>query len=486
MTGRVRSLDTNPVRRRYFQTSLAARLALLFAAGLSALLLILGVWLAWMLRMQLEARDREEIDGKTEVVLYLLRELQSPDQIVANANRFAQVAIGHPHLQIGLRQDTRWLVKPAPALQASIERNFPDTVSSTLAVEEVRMENSIWWLRRLRHAVTPNDEFVAYVAVDVSPAQQLLERFVRAMVLAGALGIVASAALGWVIARRGLAPLSVIAREAERVTAHRLGRPLRAEDAPAEIRGLIESINRMLDRLQASFRALEEFSADIAHELRTPLNNLLLQTQVTLGRERSQSEYVDALHSNLSEVERLQRMVSDMLFLARVDRGMLKLELETVDLADEARNVAEFFDAAAAEQGKQIEVSGAGSAPCDRSMARRAITNLLSNAVRYSADGAKIEIRVAAAREHVELRVENKAAAIDDADLRRLFGRFTRGPDAHQFATEGAGLGLSIVESIMRLHGGRVEAESGPYGVRFQLVFPARSPEARSDNYQAP
>ncbi len=460
--------------RRYFRDSLAGRLALLFAAASSALLLILGVSLAWMLRVQLEARDREEIDGKTEVVLYLLRELHSPDQIVANANRFAEIGIGHPHLQIGLRHGAQWLAAPAPELQALIERNIADPISSTLAVEEVRMADGIWWLRRLRHVVSPNNEFMAYVAVDVSPAQRLLERFVGAMLIAGALGILASAALGWVIARRGLAPISVIAREAEWVTAHRLGQPLRSEDAPAEIRGLIDSINRMLDRLQASFRTLEEFSADIAHELRTPLNNLLLQTQVTLGRERTRAEYEDALHSNLAEVERLQRMVSEMLFLARVDRGMLKLNLETVDLADEARSVAEFFEAAAAEQGKKIEVIGNGNAACDRSMARRAITNLLSNAVRYSEEGSAISVNVAlTAQDFVALQVENNAHALTTSELQRIFGRFTRGANAHQSTAEGAGLGLSIVDSIMRLHGGRVEAESGPYGVRFQLLFPA-------------
>ncbi|HVE90102.1 MAG TPA: ATP-binding protein, partial [Burkholderiaceae bacterium] len=169
-------------------------------------------------------------------------------------------------------------------------------------------------------------------------------------------------------------------------------------------------------------------------------------------------------------------MVSDMLFLARVDRGMLKLNLEQVDLVEEVRSVAEFFEAAAAEHDKRIEVTGVGSAPCDRSMARRAITNLVSNAVRYSARGATIRINVTAdSPQFLLVQVENSSTAMDDAELRRMFGRFTRGPNAHKSTAEGAGLGLSIVESLMRLHGGRIEAESAPQVVRFRLMFPAAS-----------
>lgn len=475
MTRPMLSPDGQGPGRRHFRDSLAGRLALLFAAGLAALLLVLGVWLAWMLRGQLEARDREEIDGKSEVVLYLLRELQSADQIRANVNRFAEIAIGHPHLQIGLRQGTQWLVPPTAPLRQSIERDVSERRAEARATEELRLNDQVWWLRRLRFSASPDQELMAYVAIDVSPAQQLLERFVGAMFVAGAIGLLASTALGWIIARRGLAPLSAIASEAERVTASLLGQPLRSEDAPSEVRGLVESINRMLDRLQASFRTLEEFSADIAHELRTPLNNLLLQTQVTLGRERTLAEYEEALHSNLAEIERLQKMVSEMLFLARADRGMFKLNVEEVDLADEARAVAEFFEAAAAEQGKRIEVAGTGSATCDRSMARRAITNLLSNAVRYSTPGGAISVDIKLARANaVMLQVENDAGVLDQSELQRIFGRFTRGTSAHGSDSEGAGLGLSIVDSIMRLHGGRVEAESGPTTVRFQLLFPVR------------
>jgi two-component system heavy metal sensor histidine kinase CusS len=103
----------------------------------------------------------------------------------------------------------------------------------------------------------------------------LVARLRRRMLAAGMFGVLASGLLGWIVAKRGLAPIAAVARDAERVTAQHLGPFLRAEDAPSEIRGLIEAINRMLERLAGSFRALEEFSADIAHELRTPLNNLM-------------------------------------------------------------------------------------------------------------------------------------------------------------------------------------------------------------------
>ncbi len=265
----------------------------------------------------------------------------------------------------------------------------------------------------------------------------------------------------------------MIARAAERVTADRLGQPLRADDAPAEVRGLVVAINRMLERLRESFRSLDDFSADLAHELRTPLNNLMLMTQVTLSRPRSADEYREALHSNLAELERLQRMVSDMLFLARTDKGMIETKFEPVDLAQEATSVAEFFEAAADEKGQRIEVDGGAQAVCDRSMARRAITNLLSNAVRYAPAGALIRVRAGTDGQRAQLVVENPAVMLSREQLQRMFVRFARGADRAEAAADGAGLGLSIVESIMRLHGGSVTADTDGERVRIGLSFAA-------------
>lgn len=467
-----------PAGARRGRLSLAARLVALFAIGTSLLLLALGAGLAWMVRVQIDARDREEIDGKTAAVMHLLRELKTGAGIEKSAARFAYIAIGHPHLQIGLREGERWLVRPADEIVALVGPDGNDNIPHLPGIGTYRIDAELWWLRRIDFVTAGDRTFVAYVGVHVTPAQELLERIIGSMLIAGVLGVTASAALGWFIARRGLAPIRAIAQEAERVTAHRLSEPLRVEDAPAEVRGLIVSINRMLARLQGSFRMLEEFSADIAHDLRTPISTLMLQTQVTLSRERSVAEYQETLHSNLIELERLQRMVSDMLFLARADRGMVQIERETVDLAQEARSVAEFFEPVAAEQSQRIEVRGTGLAACDRAMARRALTNLLSNAVRYAPRGATITVDIAAQPDGgAVVDVINPAPPMSAEELQRLFARFARGVSAAAAGAassfgEGAGLGLSIVNSIMRLHGGSVTADSTPSGLRLRLVFP--------------
>jgi two-component system heavy metal sensor histidine kinase CusS len=363
-----------------------------------------------------------------------------------------------------------------PELAALAGADGNDAVPHAPQLALFQVDTDLWWLRRIDFVARGDVVYSAYVGLHVSPTQLLVRQLLWSMAAAGLAGVLASALLGGWVARRGLAPVALIAREAERVTADRLGEPLPAHDAPDEVRGLVNSINLMLQRLRASFASLEQFSADLAHELRTPLNNLMLQTQVTLSRPRSADEYQEALHSNLAELERLQRMVVDMLFLARADEGMLEPKPEPIDLAQEARSVAEFFEPAAAERMQRIDVEGEATAAGDRPMVRRAITNLLSNAVRYSPPGATIRVRTSQSLVEATLTIENPAQARSPEELRRLFARFERGDAAQRGDGDGAGLGLSIVESIMRLHGGSVVATRGAFGLRFGLVFPLREP----------
>ena len=436
----------------------------------------LGYTLYHALRLQLEVRDRAEILGKVEVVQYLLREVDSPAGLEQRLQRFREILVGHPHLSIGVRTGEAWIVRPREDIVLASERLAYQAGNSGSGIATVSAGDAMWWLRHIRYQWSGTANQAApidvVVAVDVSESQHILSGHAGVASLVVVVGTLLSGVLAYFVARSGLAPIAEVAARAQHVTAHRLSVALSAEDAPTEIRGLATSINRMLERLNDSFRALEQFSADIAHELRTPLSNLLLQTQVILGRPRPAEEYREALLSNLEELQRLHRMVSEMLFLARADYGMLGLAVMLVDLAQEAADVAEYFEPAASARLQIIAVDGQAVVSADRSMVRRVITNLLSNAVRYSPHGTRILVHIESGADTAIVEVTNPCKPIASEDLPRLFDRFSRRGDRCEDGNDGAGLGLAIVGSIMRLHGGAVSAQSGDFGVRFTLHFP--------------
>ena len=434
-------------------TSIAARLVLLFVAGSSLIMAGVGYTHYHALREQLYAKELAEVVGKTEVIEHLFGELETPREFLANVQRFRDISVGHPHLSIGLRSKGVWLLKPADERVASAAQAAVDAPQWPYA--EALLGERTWWLRSIEHSWRGAEslDVTAVLAIDVTETRQLLRDHAAIAALVALVGTVLSALLGWLVAQRGLAPIAQVAARAEQVTAQRLGARLDLKDAPREVQGLGESINRMLERLEESFRTLEQFSADIAHELRTPLNNLLLQTQVTLSRPRAVVEYQETLHSNLVELERMQRMVADMLFLARADRGMLELAVEEIELGPEAASVTEYFEAAASERDQPIRIRGSAAVKGDRLMIRRAITNLLSNAVRYSPPGTPIDVETGRDRNGPYVAVSNEAA--------------------RSSAAEGTGLGLAIVDSIMKLHRGRLETENTPHRVVFRLRFGA-------------
>jgi len=414
-----------------------------------------GYALYHALKMRVEANEVAELTGKTAAVERLLGEVDSLVALEAGLGRFRDVSVGHPRLFVGVTAGGRWLLPLPEGVGVEGRRN--------------------WLVHRVSRDLRDGVPAEVVLAIETTETRSLLSDHALIAAAVALAGTLASAVLAWLVVRRGLAPLAELRARAEQVTARRLGARLDVEDAPREVHGLADSINRMLERLEESFRALEQFSADIAHELRTPLNNLLLQTQVTLSRPRGTEEYREALHSNLEELERLQHMVADMLFLARADRGMIELTAEEIALRPEIEGVSEYFEAAAAERSQVISVRGDGSLNADRSLLRRALNNLLSNAVRYSPRGAAIDVAIESDGRECRVSVANPAEAISPDELRRLFKRFARRDDSRGREVEGAGLGLAIVDSIMNLQGGSLRASSEGGLVRFVLAFPARN-----------
>ncbi|HEY5762638.1 MAG TPA: heavy metal sensor histidine kinase [Rhodocyclaceae bacterium] len=288
-----------------------------------------------------------------------------------------------------------------------------------------------------------------------------------------------SGLLGWLAARRGLMPLRAMRTRAAAVTARRLDQRMPVDAVPVEVADLAAELNDMLARLEEAFRRLSEFSSDLAHELRTPISNLLTQTEVSLSQPREAGVYRDILASNSEELQRLARMVADMLFLAKAEHSLVLPTRERVDLGTEVRALFEYYEALADEGGVHLQCTGTGEVVGDRLMIRRAIGNLLSNALRYTARGEAVTVSVRPVSGAIELAVENPGEAIPADRLPHLFDRFFRADRSrHPGDAEGAGLGLAITRAIVAAHGGSVGASSLGGCNRFILRFPAMPAQA--------
>ena len=290
------------------------------------------------------------------------------------------------------------------------------------------------------------------------------------MLLAGMVTLLAA----WYGVHQGHAPLRGLSEAMREIQADRLHVRLDSEAVPGELQNLVSSFNFMLGRLEDSFARLSHFSADIAHELRTPLTNIITQTQVVLGKSRSLVEYRELHYSNLEELERLAKMVNDMLWLAQSEHGLLKPVWESLDMAQEVRKLFDFFEALAEE--KHIRLTLEGNAPMikgDRAMLRRAVSNLLSNAMRHSPEEESVRVRLGVSDEgQVVLSVQNAGPEIPAEHLPRIFDRFYRVDPSRQRQSEGAGLGLAIVKSIVEAHDGSIDVSSDCGMTTFSICFP--------------
>ncbi|HEU4815598.1 heavy metal sensor histidine kinase, partial [Janthinobacterium sp.] len=203
------------------------------------------------------------------------------------------------------------------------------------------------------------------------------------IVVSVAISALVAAILASVMLLRGLRPLRNIAAHAALVRPGKLGQQLEARDAPTELLPLIQALNAMLARLQEGYARLSQFSADLAHEFRTPVTNLLGQSQVMLARPRSAHEYEQLVSSNVEELERLSRMIDSMLFLARAQQDEMVLVKQVLPVQDEFLRLADFFEGLAEERELALACHGSGTVTAEPQLLRRALGNLLSNAIRH-------------------------------------------------------------------------------------------------------
>jgi two-component system heavy metal sensor histidine kinase CusS len=359
---------------------------------------------------------------------------------------------------------------------------FPSPIPATEVfgpTDYHRLPDGRWFLTLSAWTETPiaGQQWLLQVALDVTHNQTVLRRYRQSLILISLVGLSLFMAAVVGIVHYSLWPLRVITRTAQRVTAQRLDGHLVPLKWPKELSDLAYAFDSMLDRLAEAVSRLQQFSADLAHELRTPIQNLMWETEVTLVRERSAAEYQEGLTQNLEELKHLAAMVDDLLFLARAENPQRKLSWQPLDAIKALRDVWDFFDAVAEEQGIVVVYDGEGTVQAEPELFRRALTNLLSNALRHTPRGGTITLAaVPGPAGACRICVSDTGCGIAPEHLPKLFNRFYQVGRDRSPSTEGAGLGLAIVESIMTLHGGTVKVHSTlSQGTTFILYFPTQS-----------
>jgi two-component system heavy metal sensor histidine kinase CusS len=452
--------------------SLTARLTAFYALVSATVLVGLAILVAFATSRHFVELDRGYLQDKIGLVQKIVGESPSPDLL---SSRLDELLDSHHGLFIDLRQGDRVVYgSQGMVFPSGLAPNGATPTDWTLDDQTLRGLSA-----RIDLPPTPSNEPGAggapmqlLIALDTGHHLHFMRALSQTLVLYSLGAILVSGLLGWWAARRGLAPLRIMKERAMTVTAQKLDQRMPVEAVPVEFADLAESLNTMLGRLQADFARLQEFSSDLAHELRTPINNLLTQTQVSLAQKRDAEAYRDILASNAEEFQRLARMVSDMLFLAKTEHGLELPNAEAISLDQEALDLFDFYDAVADEKRIRLKIMGQAHVMGDRLMVRRAIGNLLSNALRHSPAEDEVMVALEERPGEATLCITNSGMTIAPEVLPRLFDRFFRVDKSRSHPeSDGTGLGLSITQAIMRAHGGSVSVTSAQGKTTFCLTF---------------
>ncbi|PZQ77011.1 MAG: two-component sensor histidine kinase [Variovorax paradoxus] len=436
-----------PLAPRSIQTTLSRWLAMQSLVGLSIACVLIYAATRWSFHVKQE----EEFDRYRELVRHAVEDSGSPRDLDALKHKLGDFFAPHLDVAIEVSAGTERLYRserrPGPAHAREQTTQFGNLL--TFGNEPVSLT----------------------IILGVRGDEKLLNRLAWTLLAAVVLGSALVGASGAILVRRGLRPLKTLAAQTAAVSLRKPGLRLKATGYAAEIQPWVMQFNSLLDRVEEAYGQLEAFNADVAHELRTPLANMIAHLDVELGQRRSLDELQDALASQLEEARRLSGIVTDMLFLSRVDRGLQARRAAAVELAQEALKVIEFHEPEIEQAGLSCQVVGSTRFALDHGLIRRALSNLVSNAVRYATTGSEIRVEISRQGATVTVAVVNQGQAIDAAALPRLFERFYRADPSRSGSATHHGLGLAIVAAIARMHGGATFAESENGETRIGLLM---------------
>lgn len=454
--------------------SLTRRLSIFFAVTMGIILLIIFAVLFNGLVIQLKKKNEQDLRNI----------LQIQEGVIQTIHNERRPNVWQQHWFENFDPDARLFLRitaPDGSLYAE-SQNMPIPAEDFPEPSE-KFSYTVWvkhhkngritkmYLASKSVEVKGHKRWLIQTALNVTQERAILESSFDILKIIILVALVITTFAGWLITRQGLKPLGVLNNEIQKINAEQLDIRIGNQQWPEELKNLADSFDNMLARLETSFTELSRFSSDIAHEFRSPINNMIAAATVIQSQERSAEEYKNTLAMITEEAERLARMISSMLFLARADKATQAIHRESVTTETIFKQLQEFFEIAAEERHIALTFTGNERLFVDITLILRALSNLLDNAIRHTPNGGRITLTALRQNDNVLISIADTGEGISREHLPHIFERFYC-VDKSRTENESTGLGLAIVKSIAELHGGSVivESEQGK-GSKFTLII---------------
>jgi len=468
--------------------SIGTKLTLWYTSLLCLTFLVLGAITYGLLAYSLSRDVDYALNGVAKVLVEKAR-IEGPRFIPADVDELFRRFFGFSPLdrQIELfdprGQLERQQKNPNNSLTTPLNPETLEAAAQGLSTFETLRGNDLSPTRVLTVPVMESGHLINLVRVGMSldNMYKTRRRFLLIMAAVFPLGLLLAGSGGWLLARRALRPVDKMTQTAQRISGEHLSQRLQESGNGDELDRLARTLNDMLGRLDEAIHQMRQFSADASHELQTPLTILKGEMEVALLKPRSPEEYQSVLNSGLEEIDRINHLVSGLLLLARADAGVLRLDLQDVELKTLVHDVCDQLSLIARDRSIDLQTGDMTDGidvivRGDREHLRRLLMNLVENALKYTPSGGHVRLSLTASSGWAVLKVTDSGIGLAETEKKKIFNRFHRASEVRNSGGKGVGLGLSIALSIAEAHSGRIAVDSTPgQGSIFSVYLPAAS-----------
>ncbi len=448
---------------------LRLKVALLSAMVSMIAIALFGAAIEWN-RYQVRVKEMDrELDRVTSDFFNILAQYEPPLDWRNKAEVRKIFALIHHLYYVEVEQPVGHLVYRSGNLQdGSLWENpdIPARRTATLADKEVRLLATARASTKFR------------VGASMGRTERSLGDLLLFYALALPAVLVVVGAGGFWLARKALHPVQQIADAAERITAERLGESLPDAGTKDEIGRLTRVLNEMFARLRTSFEQMRSFSADASHELKTPLTIIRGELEAALRGPKMPPELEETILDVLEETGRLVTITEGLLLLSQADAGKLKIEMKTVSLSANLRDLTEDIEILASPHSISVETNYDTGVQVQGNthFLRQLLLNLFDNAIKYNIPNGEVRTRLERRGSHAVFTISNTGPGIPEAERDLVFQRFHRADQSREHGHGGQGLGLSICREIVRAHGGEIRLVPAAYGwTTFEVSLPCAS-----------